>query len=107
MNQCKTIDNSMLRNLKSIFSDPGNARKTLVHKALGDQIRLGIYEILLREELCVCQLEEITELPQSTVSGALKVLLNAGLISGRREGKWIYYHAEKNIMDKWIIEVTK
>jgi ArsR family transcriptional regulator len=64
----------------------------LVFKALGDPVRLRLFHLLsLRDELCVCHLTEALRLPQSTISRHLGVLRNAGLVSTRRDGKWMYY----------------
>ncbi len=107
MNQCSRISGETLQDLRALYSDPTNEENARMHKALSDLVRFGIYKILLREELCVCQIQEITNLPQSTASGAIKSLLSAGLISGRRDGKWIYYHANKQSIEKWLFEVIK
>lgn len=61
-------------------------------KALGDETRLRIISLLLHgEELCVCDLMAVLELPQSTVSRHLSYLRNAGLVDDRRQGIWMYY----------------
>ena len=61
-------------------------------KALGDPVRLRLFHLLsLQDELCVCQLTEAMQLPQSTVSRHLAILRHADLVATRREGKWIHY----------------
>lgn len=60
-------------------------------KALSDETRLRILVLLTRGELCVCDLMAVLGLPQSTVSRHLAYLRNAGLVSDRREGVWMYY----------------
>lgn len=60
-------------------------------KALGDETRLRILKLLLKKELCVCELEAALNLPQSKVSRHLTVLRSAGLVEDRREGLWIFY----------------
>lgn len=60
-------------------------------KALADETRLRILALLTRGELCVCDLMAILDLPQSTVSRHLAYLRNAGLVSDRRQGVWMYY----------------
>lgn len=42
-------------------------------------------------ELCVCQVTEVLKLAQSTVSTHLRELKRAGLISERKEGRWVYF----------------
>jgi len=65
---------------------------TRLFKALGDPVRLRLFRLLsLHDELCVCHLTGALKLPQSTVSRHLAVLRHAGLVSARREGKWMHY----------------
>ncbi len=61
-------------------------------KALADRSRLRIV-LALREhrELCACQLTELLGLAGATVSRHLAQLARAGLIRGRRDGRWIHY----------------
>ncbi|GBE15503.1 HTH-type transcriptional repressor CzrA [bacterium BMS3Abin14] len=67
-------------------------RKTAsLFKALSDETRLRIMALLTCGELCVCDLIEVMELPQSTVSRHLATLRQAGLVADRRQGVWIYY----------------
>lgn len=60
-------------------------------KALSDETRIKMIGLLLDRELCVCDLMEVLDLPQSTASRHLSYLKNSELIKGRREGKWMYY----------------
>ena len=59
--------------------------------ALSDPGRVRILASLFEGELCVCQILELIELAPSTVSKHLAVLRDAGLIAGRKEGRWMYY----------------
>jgi len=61
-------------------------------KALTDETRLRILALLGHGELCVCDLIAVLELPQSTVSRHLALLKNAGWVTDRRQGLWMYYH---------------
>jgi len=60
-------------------------------KAFSDETRLRILRLLLKGELCICELMEVLQLPQSTVSRHMAYLKNAGLVEDRREGVWVYY----------------
>lgn len=60
-------------------------------KALADETRLRILNLLCRRELCVCQIVEVLEIGQSKASRHLAHLRNAGLVTDRREGLWMYY----------------
>lgn len=59
--------------------------------ALSDPTRLAILLRLQQGEQCVCTLTDLLEAGQSRLSFHLKVLKDAGLVSGRREGRWSYY----------------
>ncbi|MDD4135385.1 MAG: metalloregulator ArsR/SmtB family transcription factor [Eubacteriales bacterium] len=63
-----------------------------VFKALCDEKRLRILELLQDGERCVCTLHEPLGLPQSTLSYHLRILCESGIVAGRQEGKWTYYH---------------
>ncbi len=60
-------------------------------KALTQPARLRILALLGKGERCVCDLVEVLGMPQSTVSRHLAVLRNAGWVSERRQGVWMYY----------------
>ena len=63
-------------------------------KALADPARLRLLSLIAAQEgaeACVCDLIEPVGLSQPTVSHHLKVLVDAGLITRERRGKWAYY----------------
>jgi len=60
-------------------------------KAASDPNRVRVLKLLHTKELCVCELQELLGLAQSTVSKHLRLLEDADLISGRREGAWVIY----------------
>ncbi len=61
-------------------------------KAMADQNRIRILWSLLRnEEVCVCRLQDMLGLAASTTSQHLSILSSAGLITGRKDGRWVYY----------------
>ena len=60
-------------------------------KALSDPTRLRIFRLLLRRDLCVCELMFVLEMPQSRVSHQLRLLRDADLVEDKREGRWIIY----------------
>lgn len=62
-----------------------------VCKALTEPIRLRILALLGEGELCVCELVEVLQMPQSTVSRHLAILKKAGWLAERRQGIWMYY----------------
>ncbi|MBD1382162.1 ArsR/SmtB family transcription factor [Metabacillus arenae] len=61
-------------------------------KALADKKRLQILnEIVKRGSVCVCDLSDVVEMPQSKLSYHLKILLDASLIIKTTKGTWSYY----------------
>lgn len=62
-------------------------------KALGDASRLQILDILWEEgrERCACLLLLRLGIGQSTLSHHMKILCDAGLVTGRKDGKWTHY----------------
>jgi ArsR family transcriptional regulator len=67
------------------------ARAVRLFHALSDQTRLSILERLRRGERCVCELTDALDAAQSRLSFHLRVLKDAGLVTDRREGRWMYY----------------
>jgi ArsR family transcriptional regulator len=71
-----------------------------VFKALADPVRLKILEFLLSADraccalpghVCACDIESLVGLAQPTVSHHMKLLQQAGLVTARKSGRWIYY----------------
>jgi ArsR family transcriptional regulator len=60
-------------------------------KALSDPTRVRALAALKGRELCVCRLIELLQLAPSTVSRHLAILKQAGLVEGRKEGRWMHY----------------
>jgi ArsR family transcriptional regulator, arsenate/arsenite/antimonite-responsive transcriptional repressor len=63
----------------------------LTARAFADPSRVRILAALRRQELCVCELCDALGVTQSTLSTHLQVIRSAGLVSARKEGKWMYY----------------
>jgi ArsR family transcriptional regulator len=66
-------------------------RAARLFHALSDSTRLSILERLRFGERCVCDLTDALDAAQSRLSFHLKVLKDAGLVSDRRDGRWMYY----------------
>jgi ArsR family transcriptional regulator len=62
-----------------------------VMKALSDPNRVKMVKLLQRRVLCVCEIQEVLGLAQSTASKHLKILEDAGLITYFKEGLWVNY----------------
>ena len=67
------------------------ARSARLFHALSDETRLSIIQRLRLGERCVCDLTDAMDAAQSRLSFHLKVLKEAGLVTDRREGRWMYY----------------
>lgn len=59
--------------------------------ALGDPTRLRLLHLMGEQEVCVCFLVEILGAPQPKISRHLAYLRAAGVVSARRDGKWMHY----------------
>ena len=62
-----------------------------VMKALSDPNRVRVLKLLQEKELCVCEIQKVLGLAQSTVSKHLKILEDAALVDRARQGTWIIY----------------
>ncbi len=69
-----------------------NAR---VFKAFCDEKRLVVLEMLQGGERCACELLEEMDISQSTLSHHMKILCESGIVTGRRDGKWMHYSISK------------
>lgn len=78
-----------------------------VFKALCDEKRQSILELLQSGEKCACVLLEQLEMPQSTLSYHMKILCESGIVEGRDEGKWTYYHISPEGSQKAIALLTE
>lgn len=63
----------------------------LLFKALADPTRLKLINLMGDDEVCVCFFVEVLKTNQPKISRHLAYLRRAGVVSGRREGKWIHY----------------
>jgi ArsR family transcriptional regulator len=72
-------------------------------KALADPSRLKIIDILSCGEKCACNLLEVFDFTQPTLSHHMKVLINCGLVESRKEGSWSYYSLNKTNCNMLIL----
>ena len=63
----------------------------LLFKALADRTRLRLINLIGEDEVCVCFFVEVLKTNQPKISRHLAYLRKAGVVSARREGKWIHY----------------
>lgn len=64
-------------------------------KALADETRLRILNLLVQGELCVCDIMAVLDVGQSKASRHLAYLRNVGLVNDRRSGVWMHYSLAK------------
>ena len=66
-------------------------RIAVIFKAFCDENRVKIIELLRHGEKCACKLLEELNISQPTLSHHMKILCDAGIVVGRKEGKWTHY----------------
>ncbi|PLX69359.1 MAG: ArsR family transcriptional regulator [Denitrovibrio sp.] len=79
--------------------------KVDVFKALGDGNRLRILNMLSFRSLCVCEIDAVLNISMSTISSHLKILRNAGLVTSKKDGRWIIYSLNNN--DQVVAAIVK
>ncbi|HEY1787660.1 MAG TPA: metalloregulator ArsR/SmtB family transcription factor [Verrucomicrobiae bacterium] len=67
----------------------------LFFAALSDRTRLRLLNLMKNGEICVCYLQEVLKTNQPRISRHLAYLKRAGLVVGRRDGKWTHYRLAK------------
>jgi ArsR family transcriptional regulator len=67
----------------------------LVLKAFADETRLKIIDMLSCGELCACKILKSFNITQPTLSYHMKILTDCGVVTGRRDGPWMYYSLSK------------
>jgi len=69
-----------------------------IFKALSDENRLRIFNLLSQDTLCVCDIETILNMTQSNVSRHLNKLKSEGIISCEKKAQWVYYKIDDNFI---------
>jgi len=78
-----------------------------IAKALSDPIRVQVVDVLRRNagRVCVCELQPLFDISQSTLSHHLKVLRDAGVVDVERQGLWAYYYVRPEtveVLESWL-----
>lgn len=68
------------------------AEMETLYLALADKTRLRLLNLMREDEVCVCYFTEVLGESQPKISRHLAYLRNAGIVSARREGKWMNYY---------------
>lgn len=74
----------------------GYEEQAKVFKALCDDRRLQVLELLREGEKCACVLLEQLDMGQSALSYHMKILVESGIVDSRQEGKWTHYTISKS-----------
>jgi ArsR family transcriptional regulator, arsenate/arsenite/antimonite-responsive transcriptional repressor len=80
---------------------------TKIFKAIGDPGRLRIVKMLEDKELCMCEIREVLQLSNATVSKHLSLLRDAGLVVDTKEGKWVNFALVSKPADPLLNGVLK
>jgi ArsR family transcriptional regulator len=81
---------------------PLAARLAELAKVLGDRTRLQLVDVLRRHagEVCVCELQPLFDISQSTLSEHLKKLRDAGIVGVERRGLWAFYYVVPGALEE-------
>ena len=78
-----------------------------VFKALSDETRLRILNILLERECCVCEVMQALDISQTRASRNLSALYEAGFLKLRKDGLWSLYSIDKDCMEEYLADLAQ
>ena len=76
-------------------------------KALSDETRLRILNVLLERECCVCEVMQALDISQTRASRNLSALYDAGFLNLRKNGLWSLYSIDKEGMQDYFVDLVK
>ena len=76
-------------------------------KALSDETRLRILNILLERECCVCEVMQALDISQSRASRNLGILQDAGFLQAKRDGVWVLYSVDWEAANRYAVSLAK
>jgi len=77
-------------------------------KALCDETRLRIMNILLeKEECCVCEIMQALDISQTRASRNLGMLQTAGFLKSRRQGAWMFYSIDRQTTNRYATSLAQ
>jgi ArsR family transcriptional regulator len=86
-----------VRPVKQTYTD-----QAIIFKALCDERRLKIIDLLRSGERCACQLLEDLDIGQPSLSYHMKILVESGIVQSRQEGKWTHYSISQHGSERAI-----
>ncbi len=72
---------------------------TEIFKALADETRVKVIQILTKENKCACQILEQLSISQSTLSHHMSILTSSNLVLSKKEGKWVHYRLNQELFE--------
>ena len=75
-------------------------------KAISDETRLKIIDMLSCGTMCACDILDLVDISQSTLSYHMKMLMDSGLVIGAKDGSWMRYSINKEEADKLSSFIT-
>lgn len=101
---CNVIHEEVVKNVRANMPSEENLYDLAdFFKVFGDTTRIQILSGLAESEMCVCDISVLLNMTQSAISHQLKVLKDARLVKGRKEGKIVYYSLD----DDHVINIFK
>jgi ArsR family transcriptional regulator len=97
----------MLRSAYSIDRDRSLRDTVKAFKALSDETRLRILNILLERECCVCEVMQALDISQTRASRNLAALYDAGFLRLRKDGLWSLYSIDKESMQEYLTDLVQ
>jgi ArsR family transcriptional regulator len=76
-------------------------------KALSDETRLRILNVLLERECCVCEIMQALDISQSRASRNLRILQDSGFLKAQRHGAWIIYSMDWDTANRYATYLAK
>jgi len=76
-------------------------------KALSDETRLRMLNILLERECCVCEVMQALDISQTRASRNLAALYEAGFLKLRRDGSWSLYSIDMDDMNEFVADLVQ
>jgi ArsR family transcriptional regulator, arsenate/arsenite/antimonite-responsive transcriptional repressor len=76
-------------------------------KALSDETRLRMVNLLLQRECCVCEVMQVLAISQTRASRNLSMLYDAGFLKLRKEGLWAYYSIDKSSLKDYLLALLE
>jgi ArsR family transcriptional regulator len=80
---------------------------TKAFRALSDETRLRILNLLLERECCVCEVMQVLEISQTRASRNLNILYDAGFLKMRKDGLWSLYSIDKEGMEEYFSDIVQ